>query len=212
MSRGLCRFLSDGIFKLNLNHIDMADTNNSTPPGAKRVFKSGYTEIWEWEQELYDGSTRTFQKIKRPDTVEAIAVVGDKIVIEDQEQSGYPVSFISVPGGMADNGDDHLTEAKRELLEETGYTSDDWKPWFSVTPSKRHIYSVHYFVARNCWYVQAPDPDPGEKISVRLVSFDEFLALSDDERFRGAELVNKLLRMRLHPEEREAFRKLLFPR
>jgi 8-oxo-dGTP pyrophosphatase MutT (NUDIX family) len=184
---------------------------NPLPPDAHCVYKGGSTEIWQWKQKLYDGSTKIYEKIKRPDTVEVIAAVGDTIIIEEQEQPGYDRSFLSVPGGQADgDGEDHLSSMKRELLEETGYASDDWEPWFTVTPSKRHIYSVHYFIARNCRYTQAPDPGPGERIRVQLVSFDEFLLMSERPDFRSVELINKLLRMRLHADEREAFRQLIF--
>jgi len=119
---------------------------------------------------------------------------------------------LSVPGGQVDGAyeetstsDRLLAEVQREFLEETGYASEDWEHWFSVTPSGRHIYSVHWYLARNCRYVQLPNPGPGEKISVRLVPFDEFLLLSERPDFRGVDLVNRLLHMRLHPEEREAF-------
>jgi 8-oxo-dGTP pyrophosphatase MutT (NUDIX family) len=211
----------------------MSSIPDGLPTHAKRVFKSDatHTEIWQWEQKLYDGSTKTFEKIKRPDTVEVIAAVGDKIIIEEQEQPGYDRPFVCVPGGQADHangratpgggqaghasgraghGGDLLASAQQELLEETGYVSDDWEPWFSVTPSKRHIYSVHYFIARNCRYAQPPDPGPGEKVTTRLVPFDEFLMLSEEPDFRGGDLVNHLLRMRLYPEECEAFRRRLF--
>ena len=78
-----------------------------------------------------------------------------------------------------------LSEAKRELLEETGYASDDWMLWTSYEPHGKIIWTVYVYVARNCKKVAEPTPDAGEKISSRLIAFDEMLRLPDDAKFRS---------------------------
>ena len=56
--------------------------NQKFPPQAKRVFKGMIFDVYQWEQEMYDGSTHTFEKIIRPDTVLVIPVTEDgKIII-----------------------------------------------------------------------------------------------------------------------------------
>src|SRR3989344_3843455 len=155
----------------------MNEENKKLPSNAHCVYKGDVLEVWAWDQKMYDGSTRMFETIKRPDTVDVIATVGDKIIIEEQEQPDRPDMFLSLPGGRADGGGDPFTEAKREFLEETGYVSDDWELWKEIFPAYRTVYSVHYFIARNCRFVQPAGPDDGERIRVRLVSFNDFLLL-----------------------------------
>jgi len=180
------------------------------PPHAKKVFQGKIFEVWQWEQKMFDGSTQIFERAKRPDTVEVIATVSDKIILLHQEQP-LRDPFFSMPGGAADHGDTLLHEIKRELLEETGYASNDWEFWQTRGGSvARVLYSVHHFIARNCEKLHEPKPDPGEKISLRLITFDEFLALSEEPRFRGLLLSRFLLELRLDSKKRDEFRRLLF--
>lgn len=185
-------------------------TAGSLPPHAKLAFKGKIFEVWKWEQKMFDGSTAIFERIIRPNTVEVIATTDGKIIIQEQQQPDHDELFFSLPGGRADYGDDMLEEAKRELLEETGYTTGDWTPWKVIIPSNKVIYSIHYFIARNCLKTKEPQLDPGERISLKFITLDELLLLSDDPKFREGDLVNLFLRMRLHSEERQAFEKAVF--
>lgn len=178
------------------------------PPNAKLAFKGTIFEVWQWEQELFDGTTATFERLKRPDTATVIPVVGDKILILDEQQPGTDV-FISFPGGRCDDGEDGLAAAKRELLEETGYASDDWQVW-QIGASIGDDRTLYTYVARTCRKVADPKPDAGERLLVHFISFDEMLSLSDREDFRQRHLVPDLLRARYEPEAREKLRKALF--
>lgn len=180
------------------------------PAHAKRVFTGKIFSVWQWEQELFDGSTTMFESVARSDTAQVIATADDRILVLEQEQPARP-KFVCIPGGVLDSGKDPLDEAKRELMEETGYASGDWGLWKTFRPSYRIIFTAHYYLARNCRRVADQRLDAGEKIAVRSVSFEEFLALADRDDFRNPELVTLLLRMRIHTEQQEDFRKLLFP-
>jgi ADP-ribose pyrophosphatase len=99
------------------------------PPNAKKVFTGIISDIYQWEQELFDGTTTTFERIRFKDGAFVIATVGEKVIITHQEQPAH-TPFIGLPGGGFDTYDeDPLECAKRELLEETGYVSDHWEPW-----------------------------------------------------------------------------------
>lgn len=59
------------------------------PQTAKRVFEGKLFDVYQWDQELFDGKTITFEKLKRPDTVNVIPITTDgQIVISEQEQTG----------------------------------------------------------------------------------------------------------------------------
>jgi hypothetical protein len=87
----------------------------SFPPHAKRVFEGVIFDVYQWEQELYDGRTVMFERLVRPDTVTVYGVLPDgKILLAEQEQPGKP-AFVGPTGGRVDPGEDALTAAKREL-------------------------------------------------------------------------------------------------
>ena len=63
--------------------------------------------------------------------------------------------------------EDALESAKRELLEETGYESDEWTHLLTV-PSNATIADnyAHLFAARNCRKVAGQDLDDTEYLNV----------------------------------------------
>src|ERR1700739_4821656 len=108
--------------------------NKPLPADAKMVFKGELFEVWQWGQKMFDGSIATFERLKRQNTVQVVAVVDGKMLIQEQEQPDSAHPFISLPGGRCDEGEDELEAAKRELLEETGYVSGDWAVWKEDNP------------------------------------------------------------------------------
>jgi ADP-ribose pyrophosphatase len=62
-----------------------------------------------------------------PPWCNVIALTQDnQMVLVRQFRFGVREVTLEVPGGMVDPGEDHEAAVKRELQEETGYTSDDW--------------------------------------------------------------------------------------
>lgn len=180
------------------------------PKEAKLVFKGVIFDVYQWEQKMFDGSTTTFERLKRPDTAIVIAVVGDKILIQEQQQPDKEQEYISIPGGRIEEGEDPLVGAQRELLEESGYVSDDWQLWKQEQYSGKIESILYFFIARNCVYKQEPQLDGGEKITNKLTSFEEFLDLADNPLFSEKELITFILRMRLDSQKQTEFKKSLF--
>jgi len=174
------------------------------------VFKGVMFDVWQWEQKMFDGSQETFERLKRPNTAQVIATAGEKILTLYEEQPDSVGLFPSLPGGRIDEGEGPLEGAKRELLEETGYESDDWELWLEQNPASKIEWTIYTFVARNCRKVAEPHLDAGERISPRWTSFDEFMALTENDAFYAKEIVEVLLRARLDARKSEELQQLFF--
>lgn len=179
------------------------------PDNAKKMFQGEAFEIWQWEQVLFDGTKKTFEVAVRPDCSTVIAVVGDKIVVQEQEQPHLSSPYFSLPGGNFEDGDDPISCAKRELEEETGLTSDTWEEWFTVPLGFRVLCDNYFFIAKNCAGNEIQKLDGGEKITNKLLSFDEFLDLRNNPAFLNIDLVRHLERAASNSEERNKLKTLL---
>ncbi len=182
------------------------------PPNAKRVFRGEIFDVYQWEQKMYDGSTKTFEGLKRPHTAEVIATVGDKIIIQEQEQPDHAEPFLCLSGGRIEEGEDPLAAAKREMLEETGYSSDTWEVLRVSRLSAKIEWAIHVFVARNCKEAAAQELDAGERIRLRLVTFDELLNLVDSGKLKRLETDTRLdcIRAKYDTKRREDFHRKIF--
>lgn len=144
------------------------------PADANRVFEGVIFDVYQWQQPMFDGTTATFEALKRPNTVEIIATAGDKILIADEQQPGRD-RYLTLFGGRQDEGEEPLECSKRELLEEAGLESDDWQLYKVYSFAGKIEWDDYYFIARNCRKVTEPSLDGGEKIEVVTVGFDEFV-------------------------------------
>lgn len=152
------------------------------PDGAKRVFTGIIYDVYQWEQERFDGTSGTFEMLKRPDTCIIIPVKGEKIVAISDEQPGTP-AHLTLPGGRNDvASEDELACAQRELLEETGLRFNTWKLVAAWQPARKIEYFVYVFVASDFAGEQAPRVDAGgEIIEPREMTFAEVKAAAAND-------------------------------
>jgi ADP-ribose pyrophosphatase len=186
------------------------NTMKKIPDNAKLVFKGVIFDVYHWQQEMFDGSFATFEALKKRESVTVVAVCDGKILINQEEQPGR-TPFVAVPGGMCEKGDDPLATAKRELLEETGYVSDDWQEWFVSDPLNhaKIEWNNYFYIAKNCKKVADQKLDAGEKITSLLISFEEFLEMQHDPKFRNRDLIPILEKAASSKEEKQTLKDLL---
>jgi 8-oxo-dGTP pyrophosphatase MutT (NUDIX family) len=179
------------------------------PEHAQKVFSGIIFDVYQWKQEMYDGSFETFEKLKRVDTVGVIPITPDgKILISQQEQPSI-APFWGTFGGRIDPGESPFEAAQRELLEESGYTSDQWQLWQAFQPLEKIEWSIYTFIAKNCQPIATSTPDVGEKITIKEVTFNEFLKISQQPDFRDSEITMEVLAALADPIKMEKLRELL---
>lgn len=149
------------------------------------VFKGEIFEVYQWPQKMYDGTTATFEMLKRPDTLKVLAIKDDKVVILNQKQPDSDKSFLDLPGGRHDyENEDELVAAKRETLEETGMTFKNWRLIKLEQPHSKIDWFVYLFLATGFESQQEQKLDNGENIEVELVSFGELKNLVNEPKAR----------------------------
>jgi len=183
------------------------------PSNAKIVFKGVMFDVYQWEQEMFDGSMATFEKLKRPDTVVVFAVLPDgRIILTEQEQPGK-APFVGATGGRVDEGEDILSAAKRELLEESGYEAEEFILWDAEHPTSKIDWVVYTFIAKGVKKVSDMSLDAGERIKLITPTFDEFLDIATNGKMQFAEkeIVGKLIEAKLDPKKKLELQELFKP-
>lgn len=179
------------------------------PEQAKSVFKGKIFEVFQWPQQMFDGSEATFEMIKRPYTAQVIATRNNKILIAEEEQPNKG-KFVSVFGGRQEENETTIEGAKRELLEEGGLIAEDWEHFVTYVYPGKIDWEITMFIARNATVGSEINLDAGEKITVREVSFDEFLEIVFSNYKEFGQFAFDLLKWKfLEPAKLAAFKEKL---
>lgn len=176
-------------------HITRPNSNQPLPSHAKKVFQGKMFRVYQWEQEMFDGTKEIFEKIARRDTVGIIAVTKEKKILVTHQEQPSIAHFTGLPGGVVDEGEDPFAAAQRELLEETGCVSNRWELFDSVQPTTKIDWAIFTFIAKDCEKIQNPRLDAGERIEIQEATFEQFLEIATKDEFRDKELALKILRL-----------------
>ncbi|MEA2850962.1 MAG: hypothetical protein QOE02_981, partial [Rhodospirillaceae bacterium] len=113
-----------------------------------------------------------YHTIEFPEWVCAIALTPAReiLLIEEYRHGVERLSFELPCGTPEDEGEDVLEAMQRELLEETGYASEEWHSLGSSTANTaRQNNRVHAFLALDAHKVSDQKLDPGEIIRTHVV-------------------------------------------
>lgn len=121
-----------------------------------------------------------FYSVTIPDAAAIVAIDEDNNVILKKEfKYATGEELIEIPAGMFEPEEsDGLEVAKRELLEETGYTSDDWMYFGDTVESSSKLTNcMHIYLAQNCKRVSDQKLDATEELEVLVVPMEEAIEM-----------------------------------
>ncbi len=136
---------------------------------TRRVF-DGFVKIDKITFRMQDGKIKDFDiKTTDRDVVSVVGITPDnKIILTKQFRPGPEKIFYEFPLGFVDKGEKSIDAAKREFLEETGYTGEFKKISVEYISAYDRL-TIHCFIALNCRKVSDElKLDEGEFIEVHL--------------------------------------------
>jgi ADP-ribose pyrophosphatase len=100
-----------------------------------------------------------------------------QVIMERQYKHGLKRVSLTLPGGTIEPGEDPLEAAKRELLEETGYVAETWRPLGSYVISANYgCGRAHLFTARNAQSVAQPNSGDLEEMEIISLPLEQVIA------------------------------------
>ncbi len=176
----------------------------------RKVFQGDIFSVWQWDQKLYDGSTKVFEKVQRTDAAFIIGVLPDKRIMLIWDEQPDRDGALGPAGGKVEDGEEPIDAAAREFLEETGYKAKTIHPWISFVPYGKMIFTIHCFIGKGAEKVSEPNLEAGERITPRFFTFDEFISLGQEETLRSTHLRIILLEAQLDSKKKKSLYNLLY--
>jgi ADP-ribose pyrophosphatase len=128
----------------------------------------------------------------------AITKDGQAVLVK-QYRHGVQEVLLELPGGIVEEGEEPIEGAKRELLEETGYSSNNIVEVGMIYPNPAiQSNRLFCFLALDAEEVGFQNLDESEDIEVELVHLDELVAMTKRREFLHALQVATLFHALAH--------------
>lgn len=135
-----------------------------------------HVEVKKNKVQLPDGVViDDFYTITIPDAAMICALTSNgQVILKSEYRYAIGADVIECPAGMFEKDEtDPLIVAKRELLEETGYESDNWLYFGSTLESTSKLTNrMHLFLARDCMKVSGQHLDDNEHLDLLTVPLE----------------------------------------
>ncbi len=143
---------------------------------------------------LPDGREALRDVVRHPGAVAIVALTDDgRICLVRQYRTALGRVTVEIPAGKLDPGEDPLTCAKRELLEETGMQADQMAFLTTIATSDGFTDElIHIYMATGLSFASSA-PDDDEFINVDLVPLSELIDAVLDGRIEDCKTVTGAL-------------------
>lgn len=127
-----------------------------------------------------DGSTFDMYRLDYNDEILIFALTKkQEVILIKQYRHGVQKAILELPGGSVDEGESPLEAAKRELMEETGFTSDTFIEVGRSSPIPAILTNtVYYFLALDAEQIGEQSTWDAETIEIFLTPLDEVVAMA----------------------------------
>ncbi|HWA77761.1 MAG TPA: NUDIX hydrolase [Polyangiaceae bacterium] len=146
------------------------------------VVERRWLRLREQRVELPNGhEIDEFHLLEGPDWAGVLALTEQNdVVMVRQYRHGLGRGSLELPAGVIEPDESDLFAAQRELLEETGYASDDWHALsvVSTEPARSSVHA-HFFVARGARRIGDSTPEQTELLQIELWPGKSFGKLID---------------------------------
>jgi ADP-ribose pyrophosphatase len=178
---------------------DMAgDTDHrqlvETSIDSESVFDGELLHVRRDTVRLPDGNTATREYIVHPGAV-LIVPVGDdgRLIVERQFRFPLHRVMIEFPAGKRDPGESALEAARRELIEEAGYSAATWTPLGRIHTGVAYTTeAIDFFLAEHLTHVGAK-LDEGEFLEIDAMTCEQMLEAIDRGDITDAKTVAAVL-------------------
>lgn len=165
---------------------------------TKTEFESPYVTVQKNAVELPDGlQIEDFYTVTVPDAAMIVALtVSNEVLLKKEFRYSCGEDMIECPAGTFEVDEtDPLAVAKRELLEETGYTSEDWTYLGETRESTAKLTNkMHIFMAQNCVRVGEQHLDKTEHLDLMVVPLERAVEMVMKNEIRCNSSAHAILR------------------
>ena len=169
---------------------------------SEELLSDYHVAVHKDKVQLPDGAViDDFYTVTIPDAAMVAAITTNgEILLKSEYRYAIGTDVIECPAGMFEKDEiDPLVVAKRELLEETGFASEDWTYLGPTLESTSKLTNrMHLFLARNCVQTSTQHLDANEHLSVMKVPLSSAISMVMDGTINAnstAHLILKVSRM-----------------
>jgi 8-oxo-dGTP pyrophosphatase MutT (NUDIX family) len=144
--------------------------------GSERLLETPYFALRSDRLRLPGGAIKDpYYVVERPDAAIIFPLTRKgEVVLVRQYRPPLGRMELGLPAGLVEEGEGPEAAARRELLEETGYSGGEWEPLGSLasSPSLKDNWA-YLFLARGVEKTATPDPDEHELVEVVRVPVED---------------------------------------
>jgi ADP-ribose pyrophosphatase len=150
----------------------MSKDLQETTVESELVYQGLFLKVRRDKALLPDGSIHGREWVVHPGASAILALADDgRVLIERQFRYAMQQVYVEIPAGKIDPGETPLQTARRELLEETGYTAKQWALLTRIHPAIGFTNEIiDIFLARELGALETRNLDHGELLEIDWVS------------------------------------------
>ncbi len=142
---------------------------------------------------LPNGFTLEMEIVRHPGAAAIVALdPAQRVILLRQYRHAIGTSIWEIPAGTLEPGEEPLACARRELMEESGYSAEHWQYLGAVTPVPGYAdEKIQLFMATGLSPCR-PDLDPDEIVQVHSFALDDVVAMISGGEIQDAKSISAI--------------------